>query len=107
MINEFLISSKCATAKEEKEYLFKLLGNKRLITTMLYCGSLHGWKAVDFHSRCDNKGPTIVLFKIKDGDCIGGYTKAKWSSPHDGIFIEDSYAILFNMTSCRNFPSIG
>jgi hypothetical protein len=20
------------------------------------------------------------LFKIKDGDCIGGYTKVKWSS---------------------------
>jgi hypothetical protein len=56
--------------------MLKLLGNKRLVTYMLYRGSEHGWKFIDFHSRCDNKGPTISLFKIKDGDCIGGYTKA-------------------------------
>ena len=23
-------------------------------------------------------GPTISLFKIKDGDCVGGYKRAKW-----------------------------
>ncbi len=46
---------------------------------MLYRGSDHGWRFKYFHSQCDMKGPTISLFKIKDGDCIGGYTKAKWS----------------------------
>jgi hypothetical protein len=30
----------------------------------------------DFHSRCDKKGPTISLFKVKKGDCIGGFTNA-------------------------------
>jgi hypothetical protein len=53
-----------------------LLGNKKLVTTLLFSGSEHGWKEKDFHSRCDNKGPTICLYKIKDGDCIGGFTKA-------------------------------
>ena len=56
----------------------KLLGNKRLVTTLLFGGSDHGWKAIDFHSRCDKSGATICLFKIKDGDCIGGYTNVKW-----------------------------
>jgi hypothetical protein len=76
IINEFLANSKCASEKEEKEYLQKLLGNKRFVTYMLYRGSEHGWKYKDFHSRCDNKGATISLFKVKDGHCIGGYTKA-------------------------------
>ncbi len=76
LIDSFLELSKCATENKQKEYLLKLLGNKRFITYMLYRGSENGWKYEDFHSRCDNKGPTISLFKIKDGDVIGGYTKA-------------------------------
>jgi hypothetical protein len=66
----------CATEKQQKEYLIKLLGNKMLVTVLLFRGSEHGWMGEDFHSHCDKKGPTISLFKIKDGDCIGGFTKA-------------------------------
>ncbi len=61
---------------QQKLYLLQLLGNKKLVTALLFRGSEHGWKAKDFHSRCDKKGPTISLFKIKDGDCIGGFTNA-------------------------------
>ena len=68
------MNSKCATERQQKEFLIKLLGNKRLVTILLFRGSEHGWMYKDFHSRCDKKGPTITLFKIKDGDCIGGFT---------------------------------
>ena len=107
IINDFLPSSKCATEKQQKEYLHKLLGNKRFVTILLFCGSLHGWKAKDFHSRCDNKGPSISLFKIKDGDCIGGYTKAQWESDDDGKRVDDSDAMLFNLSRQRHFTSTG
>jgi hypothetical protein len=73
-----LKNSNCATEKQQKEYLHKILGNKKLVTTLLYRATDHGWEAEDFHSRCDAKGPTISLFKVKDGDCIGGYTKVSW-----------------------------
>jgi hypothetical protein len=76
MIKEFLLKSKCATEKKEREYLFKLLGNRRLAVILLFCGSIHGWTLKDFHSRCDKKGATISLFKLKNGDCIGGFTNA-------------------------------
>ncbi len=77
MINKFLENSRCTSKKEEKEFLHKLLGNKQLVTTLLYCGSIHGWMFKDFHSRCDGKSPTISLFKVKNtGECIGGYTNA-------------------------------
>jgi hypothetical protein len=75
MIENFLTNSKCATENQQKEFLSKLLGNKKLVTYMLYRGSEHGWKWKNFHDRCDNKGPTISLFKIEDGDVIGGYNK--------------------------------
>ena len=76
MIEKFLMNTTCNIKNEEKAFLLKLLGNKRLVTTLLLRGSIHGWKYKDFHSRCDGKGPTISLFKVKDGDCIGGYTNA-------------------------------
>ena len=56
----------------------------------------------DFHSRCDKKGPTISLFKVKDGDCIGGFTNALWSS--DNKDVGDSGAMLFNLQQQRCFP---
>ncbi len=64
---------------------------------------MHGWKYSDFHSRCDNMEFTISLFKIKDGDCIGGYTKERWSS--DSKFKGDNESMLFNLSCCRHFPS--
>jgi hypothetical protein len=70
------MKSGCVTDDQQKRYLLKLLGNKKLVTALLFRGSEQGWMTEDFHSRCDKKGPTISLFKIKDGDCIGGFTKA-------------------------------
>lgn len=76
MVGFFLLNSKCAIEWREKMYLLELLNYKPVNTTMLYRGSDHGWKFIDFHSRCDYKGPTISLFKVEDGDCIGGFTTA-------------------------------
>ena len=81
----------------------KLLGNKKLVTVLLFRGSQHGWMHKDFHSRCDKKGPTISLFKVKDGDCIGGFTTCQWDS--SGGFYADKDSFLFNLSSSRQFPS--
>ena len=83
--------------------MLSLLGNKRFVTTLLYRGSEDGWKYKDFHLRCDNKGPTISLFKVKNGDCIGAFTKANWSS--ESKYFDDSDAMLFNLSCCRHSPS--
>ena len=106
IIDQFLRNSTCTNKKEEKEFLLKLLGNKRLVTTLLFKGSIHGWSAKEFHSRCDDRGPTISLFKIKDGDCIGGYTNAQWKSC-SGKYVSDKFAMLFNLSFQRYFPNLG
>lgn len=84
-------------------YLALLIGSKP--TTLIYNGTAHGWMIKDFRSRCLNKGPTIVLFKIKDGDCVGGYTAAKWTS--DNQFVNDTDAVLFNLELERHFRNKG
>ena len=99
-MKNFLLNSTCTYKQEEKEFLLKLLGYKKLETKNLYRGSIHGWKAKDFHLRCDGKRPTISLFKVKDtGECIGGYTNGQWSSdPYPGKYVGDSSAMLFNLS---------
>ena len=44
---------------------------------LLYRASRDGWGASNFHSFCDNKGPTVTV--IKSGNYIfGGYTEHEW-----------------------------
>ena len=37
-----------------------------------------GAMAIDFHSRCDNKGATFSLFKSDSGRRFGGYASSSW-----------------------------
>ena len=76
LMTELMWESLCTSDPKEKAYLHKLLNNKKIVMTLLYRGSRDGWEYDDFHSRCDGKSPTITLFKLKDGPCIGGYTEA-------------------------------
>ncbi len=92
-------NSKCATKEEEKQYLYQLLGNNQLVTTLLYRGSDHGWLKKDYESRRDYKKSAIFLFKIKDGDCIGGYTMISLSSNGSKTY----NGKLFNLSSFHNF----
>jgi hypothetical protein len=54
--------------------LKEILGDKILEISLKYRGSEDGWMANDFYSKAANLGPTILLMKLKDGPCIGGFT---------------------------------
>ena len=54
---------------------------------LLYRASRNGWAASNFHSCCDNKGPTVTV--IKYGNYIfGGYTEQPWQSPSKRPFCQ-------------------
>ena len=44
---------------------------------LLYRASRHGWASSNFHSCCDNKGPTVTVIK-SGNDIFGGYTEQQW-----------------------------
>ena len=50
---------------------------------LLYRGSDHGMTPAAFHSRCDGKGPTLVLVRSDNGYTFGGYTSTAWTSGND------------------------
>ena len=41
---------------------------------ILYRGSDNGWEPLDFHKCVYDETPTVSLFKIENGDCVGGFT---------------------------------
>lgn len=77
------------------------------------CGSLklkaefssrsHGWSPQAFHSRCDNKGPTLTLVQRSDGHCYGGYTSRSWNSATQRA--EDSSSFLFRFPPESDNPT--
>src|SRR5205823_14422093 len=63
---------------------------------LLYRASRDGNTAAAFHSKCDNKGATIVVIKIKNSEqIVGGYNPLNWDSSETWKSTYDSFIFLF------------
>ncbi len=67
--------------------------------TLLYRRSTDGASASAFHTKVDDQGAALVLFKANNGNVFGGFTTASFSST--GGYIASSDAFLFNLTTDR------
>ena len=92
------------TTETYKEKMLNFIGEKIESTVLLYRGTRDGDLAKNFHNRCDNKAPTIVLCKDKTGQIFGGFTKAEWDSKgtHPKY---DKDAFIFSITNDKKFVS--
>jgi hypothetical protein len=52
---------------------------------LIYKAKRDDFEANDFHSRCDNKGPTICVIQSEYGKTFGGYTNLNWNSSNNWI----------------------
>ena len=92
------------TTETYKEKMLYFIGEKIEATELLYRGTRDGDLAKNFHERCDNKAPTIVLCKDKTGQIFGGFTKAEWDNKgkHPKY---DKDAFIFSITNDKKFLS--
>ena len=67
----------------------------------LYQGTKHGFRAVDFHSRCDNKGATITIVRTSTGNIFGGYASLPWGG--GSSYTNDSKAFLFSVSLAAKY----
>ena len=65
---------------------------------LLYSSSRDGVGNHKFHSKCDNKGPTVVIIKSVEGGVIGGYTNTSWSNSTNGRYSSANKAFLFALS---------
>ena len=54
-------------------------GNKQIRFNLLFRISRDGTTTINFHTKCDFKGKTLILIETKDGKRFGGYTSLQWN----------------------------
>ena len=69
---------------------------------LLYRGTRDGMSVNTFHNKCNNKGPTISLFKNENGYIFGGYASIDWTNYGNYKSASDSF--IFTLTNMYNYP---
>ena len=85
-------------SKRQNEFLEKIIewsGCQKF--ELLYRGTKDGSDSSIFHAKCDNKGPTICLYKNEKGNIFGGYTSLSWTN--EGYHKPAPESFIFTMTN--------
>ena len=69
---------------------------------LVYRGTDHGFRALDFHEKCDGIDKTLTIIKSKNGYIFGGYTNKNWSLYRAYQYDKDSF--LFSLINDKNHP---
>ena len=70
---------------------------------LLYRLSRDGKEYETFHKLCDNKGNTLLIVKLGDGNILGGFTTQNWDNAMSWKYDENSF--VFSLTKnikCKN-----
>ena len=67
-----------------------------------YKATRNGFKASDFHKKCDGIANTLTVIKAKSGNIFGGFTKQEWHSR--GGFVTDPNAFIFSLINKKEKP---
>ena len=78
--------------------------SKKIKAKLLYRLSENGDKFSTFHKLCDNKGPTLTLFHVNDGNIVGIYTPLSWDSYSD--WKNDINTFIFNLNKNQKFKKL-
>jgi len=83
--------------KEEERKLISnwILPHYNLKFELLYSGKRDGFGISTFHSKCNNKGPTLIVAKLENNRRFGGFASESWEKNSGGII--DNNAFLFSL----------
>ncbi|CAF0959568.1 unnamed protein product [Adineta steineri] len=87
---------------EHKVKLNEFYGNINQRWELIYQATRDGFSGDAFHSRCDNKGPTMTIIQSDNNYIFGGYTSVSWTSSEG--WLNDGTAFLFTLTNPHNIP---
>ena len=80
--------------------------SKKIKGELLYRLSENGDNFATFHELCDNKGPTLTLFHVNDGNKVGIYTPLSWESSEKGFNKYDKETFIFNLNKNKKYEKL-
>ena len=108
-VNESIIEknkeqeSSILTDKAELSFVYSLFSTKPKFE-LLYRATRDGCYPKDFHSKCDNKGPTLTLIQTDDNKKFGGYiSKDRQSGSRDQVYVKDKNAFIFSINKKKKY----
>ena len=82
--------------EDERKLISKwILPHYNLKFELLYRAARDGLEPMAFHTRCDNKGPTLFVAKLSSNKRLGGFTRESWDLTIVGK--KDEKAFLFSL----------
>ena len=103
-----LILNESKRCDEFLNIIYEWTGGKNM--ELLYRGTRDGMSADVFHNKCNNKGPTISLYKNGKGYIFGGYSSIDWTGCNENRKAPGSF--IFTLTNIYDlaptkFPNLG
>ena len=77
---------------------------KSIKSKLLYRLTRDGDKVSTFHNLCDNKGPTLTLFYVNDGNIGGIYTPLSWDTISRTKYYKETF--MFNLNKNEKYNNI-
>ena len=71
------------------------VGKQSQVWKRCYSKKTDGSSSSTFHNNCNNKGPTVSIFKSTNGNVYGGYFAQSWTSANN--YRQDSNSFLFSV----------
>lgn len=68
----------------------------------LYKASTNGFGGSNFHTFCDNKGPTLSIIKTTGNYIFGGFTNISWDLSNQ--YKHDTSSFLFSVNKQTKYP---
>ena len=102
----FNSASKIINGKEKYSDCLKnwINPSKKIKAELLYRLSRDGVDKSTFHKLCDNKGPTLTLFHVNDGNIVGIYTPLSWDSI--SYWKNDMDTFIFNLNKNQKYKKL-
>jgi hypothetical protein len=74
---------------------------------LLWRGSSDGFRALDFHERCDGHANTLTVIQDTNGNIFGGFTPVEWESPpRRKVKGDESFkSFIFTLKNSQNIPA--
>lgn len=105
--NEYFAESRLLKTHDQARFIVSNIPNFITFTSrleLIYRGSTHGWNRTNFHSRVDNKGPTVSLVLSSKNKLSAGYTSVSWQSPQSTVYKSDATAWLMQLDTLTKYP---
>ncbi|GBC02013.1 hypothetical protein RclHR1_04410006 [Rhizophagus clarus] len=108
VIVEFQHFAMFASWIDKKDDIYYNYKNIPYCFKLLYRASKDGSNSKEFHKKCDNKGATIIIAKVKEMDrIVGGYNPLMWDSSNWTKPTTDSFIFSFTDKNDMSAAIIG